>query len=336
MANHLVDLLLDLTISDSYDIETEESLEIADDESHHSEEIQAISDEFISDTECGKYSLEYMKKVVDYARPGISFTTIQHAFLRVKDRKQLQRFRDYNSDSNKQRPIKRVQLETDRNNEQLREERFSLPVLLASGLSVKENCSGRLRDDVNEGRFADAYYALILRGFRNTMAYVVKEATKGIIQEGTKLGKVHEAEWLAKQLREVEHLRQDVPLFLRYPSEIGDTLNYLYTKESFWYKLINRVLRNLDTVTLEQVGTLGPFCYLLHNYFQHIPRKDIFTVYRGLTLTDEQREDFMKEKLTFTSFTSTSKNREKAEQFGDTLLIMDLNVKHSQYDRNFL
>ncbi|CAF1544431.1 unnamed protein product, partial [Rotaria sp. Silwood1] len=84
------------------------------------------------------------------------------------------------------------------------------------------------------------------------MAYVVKEATKGVIQEGTKLGKVHEAEWLAKQLREVEHLGQDVPLFLRYPSEIGDTLDYLYTKESFWYKLINRVLRNLDTVTLEQ------------------------------------------------------------------------------------
>ena len=95
MANHLVDLLQDLTISDSYDIETEESLEIADDESHHSEEIQAISDKFISDTECTKYSLEYMKKVVDYTRPGISFTTIQHAFPRVKDRKQLQRFRDY-------------------------------------------------------------------------------------------------------------------------------------------------------------------------------------------------------------------------------------------------
>ena len=95
MANHLVHLLQDLTISGSYDIETKESLEIADDKSHHSEEIQAISDEFISDTECGKYSLEYMKKVVDYTRPGISFTTIQHAFPRVKDRKQLHRFRDY-------------------------------------------------------------------------------------------------------------------------------------------------------------------------------------------------------------------------------------------------
>ena len=95
MANHLVDLLQGLTISDSYDIETEESLEIADDKSHHSEEIQTISDEFVSDTECGKYSLEYMKKVVDYTRLGTSFTTIQHAFPRVKDRKQLQQFRDY-------------------------------------------------------------------------------------------------------------------------------------------------------------------------------------------------------------------------------------------------
>ncbi|CAF3863347.1 unnamed protein product, partial [Rotaria sp. Silwood1] len=57
IANRLVDLLKDLSISDDYDIETEEYLEIADDESDHSEEIQAMPDEFISDTEYGTYSL---------------------------------------------------------------------------------------------------------------------------------------------------------------------------------------------------------------------------------------------------------------------------------------
>ena len=41
------------------------------------------------------YTLEYMKKVVAYARPGIAFTTVQHTYPRVKDRKQLKRFREY-------------------------------------------------------------------------------------------------------------------------------------------------------------------------------------------------------------------------------------------------
>ena len=69
VANHLIDLLQDLSISDAYDIETEESLEMDDSESHHSEEIQALMDESISDAEYGTYSFDYVQKVVDYARP---------------------------------------------------------------------------------------------------------------------------------------------------------------------------------------------------------------------------------------------------------------------------
>ena len=112
VANHLIDLLQDLSISDAYDIETEESLEMADTESHHSDEIQDFVDESISDTEYGTYtySFEYVKKVVDYARPGISFTTIQHAFPRVKDRKQLQRFRDYvERNGNRSHKLQRIE-----------------------------------------------------------------------------------------------------------------------------------------------------------------------------------------------------------------------------------
>ena len=113
MANHLIDLLQDLSISDAYDIETEESLEMDDSESHHSEEIQALMDESISDAEYGTYSFDYVQKVVDYARPGISFTTIQHAFPRVKDRKQLLRFRDYvERNGNRFHKLQRIEIVT--------------------------------------------------------------------------------------------------------------------------------------------------------------------------------------------------------------------------------
>ena len=63
-----------------------------------------------------------------------------------------------------------------------------------------------------------------------------------------------------------------------------------------------------------------------------------FVVYRGLTLTDSERQAFMiKEEntsITFTSFTSTSRNRILAESFGDTLLVIDLNVENTKKYKN--
>ena len=94
MATRLVDLLQELSLSGDYDIETEEALEMSDDESHY-EDIPYSVHKPVSNIDCGSFTLEYMKKVVDYARSRIVFTTIQHAFPRVKDRKQLQRFREY-------------------------------------------------------------------------------------------------------------------------------------------------------------------------------------------------------------------------------------------------
>jgi hypothetical protein len=64
---------------------------------------------------------------------------------------------------------------------------------------------------------------------------------------------------------------------------------------------------------------------LLRHYLQsQVPTDACLVVYRGLSLTHEQRRSFMRPTMTFTSFTSTSKKREKAEQFGDTLIIFDL------------
>jgi hypothetical protein len=55
---------------------------------------------------------------------------------------------------------------------------------------------------------------------------------------------------------------------------------------------------------------------------------ELRTVYRGLNLDDDQRQDFMKKDIKFTAFTSTSRNRVLAEIFGNTLLIIDLNVEN--------
>ncbi|CAF4129103.1 unnamed protein product, partial [Rotaria sp. Silwood1] len=73
---------------------------------------------------------------------------------------------------------------------------------------------------------------------------------------------------------------------------------------------------------------MGSFLYLLNMYFDGGFRSDDFsTVYRGLNLTDEEREEFINKEdgiIEFKAFTSTSKNRELAELFGNTLLIIDL------------
>ncbi|CAF5092035.1 unnamed protein product, partial [Rotaria sp. Silwood1] len=48
-----------------------------------------------SSSEFTAFTLDYMRKVVDFARPGIAFTTVQHEFPRVKYPMQLARFRKY-------------------------------------------------------------------------------------------------------------------------------------------------------------------------------------------------------------------------------------------------
>ncbi|CAF4280060.1 unnamed protein product, partial [Rotaria sordida] len=54
----------------------------------------------------------------------------------------------------------------------------------------------------------------------------------------------------------------------------------------------------------------------------------ISTVYCGSHLAnDQQRHKYMESEMKFACFTSISKSRIKVEQFGNTLLIIDLNIK---------
>ncbi len=96
-------LLEDLSSSSSsFIIESEDTLEfldIHDFDPDYSIEIEG-DEEVVGNRQ---FSLEYMQKVVDFARPGISFTTLQHAYPRVTHPMQLKRFREYVSNNGNRR-----------------------------------------------------------------------------------------------------------------------------------------------------------------------------------------------------------------------------------------
>jgi hypothetical protein len=213
----------------------------------------------------------------------------------------------------------------------LREGRFSSPITLAPTLSTSRatNDDDKVAFYLRNGQFTKTYAYTEIEPKEKTVADVVEEAARGIIKEGTSLGKETEAQGLADQLFHVKHFGDKLltSIWTDIPSQIGETCVHLYTEESFWYRLINQTLRQCETATPEQVKNMGPFCYLLQKYLEKNPTSDVLTTYRGLTLTDEERKAFMTETMTFAAFTSTSRSRMQAEQFGNTLLIIDLNVK---------
>ncbi|CAF4944517.1 unnamed protein product, partial [Rotaria socialis] len=90
IAINLVDLSEDLSNSDSFTIETEDSLKASDvDHFDLDYPVEIEDDEGQQVVENRQFSLEYMQRVVDFTRPGIAFTTVQHAFRRVTHPMQL-------------------------------------------------------------------------------------------------------------------------------------------------------------------------------------------------------------------------------------------------------
>ena len=77
IAINLLDLLEDLSNSDSFTIEAEACLEVSDiDHFDLDYPIEIENDEEQQAVENRRFSLEYMQWVVDFARPGITFTTV--------------------------------------------------------------------------------------------------------------------------------------------------------------------------------------------------------------------------------------------------------------------
>lgn len=225
----------------------------------------------------------------------------------------------------KQRPIRRMVVEK-MSTVPLRETRFS-PNPLTTTTAFSDMNDARRSIDIVEQAIGATLFTGSNDDFTITPDYV-ERAAKGIVQEGTLIGRKREAEWLAKQLLKVKSKSNE---------EIEKVCVNLYTKESFLYRNLNQALRafqdeqQADTArkTLER---LGLFFLIVR---QHVL---VFTndrckrkyLYRGATLSEEMINQFQHSphghySTTFPAFTSCTRSREKAETFGNVLLVIDTN-----------
>jgi hypothetical protein len=123
---------------------------------------------------------------------------------------------------------------------------------------------------------------------------------------------------------------------------------YLYSLDSFLYRKLNEVMRVMHEKQYESVwkskkSTLGPFIFLLDQLTPTGGPKMLTTVYRGCNLTTDALKKWVElfegsempivECVSFPSFTSTSRSREKAEFIGgNVLFIIDINSYHDGWD----
>jgi hypothetical protein len=155
---------------------------------------------------------------------------------------------------------------------------------------------------------------------------IVEKAALGIIEEGNLLGRRLVAKNMAKQL--TAQIHNGIKM-------IWKCCAYLYSQEEFLYKKVNEAMRLVGSpeqaeIWRSKVRTLGPFCLLLwDNPFSNKLTKKI-KLYRGATLNAEQIKTYEElstdsnEYRTFQAFTSCSRNRIFAENFGNVLFIMDV------------
>ncbi|CAF3132225.1 unnamed protein product [Rotaria sp. Silwood2] len=178
-----------------------------------------------------------------------------------------------------------------------------------------------------------------------TRLMLVEKAAEGFIIEAKKLGKQKEGEWLARQLLKVKR---------GTPQAVWECCGRLYCKESFLYKKMNEYMRLVgdkehDDLWKTKIPTYGPFAFLLlWRDTAAYTRDTKTTVYRGANLSDDLIAQYRQkcaatskcqDQVEFPSFTSTSRNRMKAEQFGNVLFVIDINdfkgrdvSAYSEYD----
>jgi hypothetical protein len=94
--------------------------------------------------------------------------------------------------------------------------------------------------------------------------------------------------------------------------------------ECFLYKVVNQCLRDDD---MSKITTLGPYCFLLINALWLLRRNENVTLYRGSKLTEEMLTDYkanVGKGRSWKAFTSTTRKRNTAEHFGNTLFIISV------------
>ncbi|CAF3299351.1 unnamed protein product [Rotaria sp. Silwood2] len=208
------------------------------------------------------------------------------------------------SNHNEQRPIKRILIEKEHN---LRKERFFIPPKLCKTFSSYNSFRSNFIQEWTTKNFH----------IMNDMRKIVKNAADGIIHEGHLLGQDSEAKWLSDKLIKFENSTEE---------EINECCVRLYTHESFLYKLLNKTLREDD---MSKVDTLGSFAYLLYMSSSNL-KKHLYQgiVYRGAKLDLDMIDDYKKALSdgcrSWSGFTSTSRSRRRAENFGNVLFIIDI------------
>jgi hypothetical protein len=224
-----------------------------------------------------------------------------------------------NDDKNNQRPVKRVEMA--RGEERLREARF-MPDPIAPASSFHDLIGFRVP-------FIESAMELLnesLGNWENQKREIVEKAMVGILNEGKLAGKQCEAKWLVEQLDKVKE---------KTKKEIGECCVYLYSVESFLYKVLNQTMRLVgdkdhEHVWRSKIETLSPFAFILYYYmsFENLNRRTNRMVFRGAQLSDEMIAEYQRvakskdPRRSFQAFTSCSRNRAKAEQFGNVLFVI--------------
>lgn len=161
---------------------------------------------------------------------------------------------------------------------------------------------------------------------------LVMQAAQGIIEEGKQVNRQREADALTRKLLE----KKDAGM-----KEVWRCCAYIYTMNTFLYRILNDTLRLIGTKEHEEkwrskIKTLGPFCLLLwDNPFNNKILEPGTKLYRGVKLSDEFIKFFKKDSLrrpkvwrTFQAFTSCSRVRSVAQKFprANVLFIMTADI----------
>jgi hypothetical protein len=153
----------------------------------------------------------------------------------------------------------------------------------------------------------------------------MRQALEGILFEGNQIGHECEAQWIIDHFRSVakESFENICRACIR-----------LYTMESFLYRLVNTALRDND---LSKVDTLGPFCYLIFQFYFAQEFKDlkfIGRVYRGANLSPSlvaEYEQAIGNVRSWLGLTSTTRQRQIAESFADSTVLFIIDIQESAY-----
>ncbi|CAF3309334.1 unnamed protein product [Rotaria socialis] len=96
------------------------------------------------------------------------------------------------------------------------------------------------------------------------------------------------------------------------------------------------VSKEHENVWRSKLRTFGPFCILLwDDPYNHLPLTGGKMLYRGANLSDDLIAQYVQlvrssdQRGSFQAFTSSSRNRAKAEQFGNVLFVLRVNYAYT-------